>query len=67
MLDMVRAHQIPLSPRAVPPRRMANGIRAAVRMMVITEASMVFPIPDMAPYVVRCTHMNLSEKPMMRR
>ena len=67
MLEIVSAHQIPFSPMAVPPRSMASGIRAAVKIMVMTDASMVFPIPDMAPTVISSTHMNISENPIMRR
>ena len=37
MLEMVRAHQIPSSPRAVDPSAMASGILADVRRILIME------------------------------
>ena len=48
MLEIVRAHQMPFRPRAVPPSITASGMRAVVRIMVMTDASIVFPIPDRA-------------------
>ena len=67
MLEIVSAHHTPSSPSAVVPSTMAMGIRSAVRIMVITEASMVRPRPDMAPTVISSMHMNISQTPRMRR
>ena len=60
------AHQIPLSP-IIPPRRMANGILALVKIMLIILQSLVLPSPDNAPTVVSSTHIKASLKPMMVR
>lgn len=43
ILEIVSAHQMPFSPMAVPPRITASGIRAAVRIMVMTDAPSSFP------------------------
>ena len=67
ILEIVSAHQMPFSPMAVPPRITASGMREAVRIMVMTDASIVFPMPDRAPTVISSTHMNISEKPIIRR
>ena len=60
------AHQIPLSP-IIPPRRMANGILALVKIILIIVQSLVLPSPDNAPTVVSSTHIKASLKPMMLR
>ena len=50
------AHQIPFSPSEVPPRMIASGIRALVKIMLITLHRCVLPSPESAPTVVVSIH-----------
>ena len=62
-LDRVMAHQIPESPRGVITNKSAMGIRAEVRIMLMTEACMVFPRPERAPVVRISSHINIWDTP----
>lgn len=53
------AHQIPFSPSEVPPRMIASGIRALVKIMLITLHRCVLPSPESAPTVVVSIHKRL--------
>ena len=67
MDEIVRAHQIPDNPIPILVRNMARGIRAPVRVMLITLQSVVFPRPESAPTVMSSTHIKISLKPRMTR
>ena len=60
------AHQIPLSP-IIPPRMIASGILALVKVMLMILQSLVLPSTDKAPTVVSSTHIKASLKPMITR
>ena len=60
------AHQIPLSP-IIPPRMIASGILALVKVMLMILQSLVLPSPDKAPTVVSSTHIKASLNPMITR
>ena len=61
------AHQIPFSPSEVPPRMIASGIRALVKIMLITLHRCVLPSPESAPTVVVSIHKKASLNPTMIR
>lgn len=63
----VSAHQIPSSSSDIADSRIASGIRALVREMLITLHRWVFPSPDSAPTVINSTHRNGSLNPTMIR
>ena len=60
------AHQMPVRPMR-PPKRMASGIRALVKVMLMTLHRRVRPRPDKAPTVISSSHMKPSQKPMIIR